>query len=50
MIFNALHDCPAPSTCPGRIGKAAVCHGGFYVCSRISWGLGSRNGGDQWLV
>ena len=32
MIFNALHDCPAPSTCPGRIGKAAVCHGGFYVC------------------
>lgn len=33
MIFKALHDCPAPSTCLGRIGKAAVCHGGFYNCA-----------------
>lgn len=32
MRFDALHDCPAPSTCPGRIGKSAVCHGGFYNC------------------
>ena len=32
MRFDALHDCPAPSTCLGRIGKAAVCHGGFYNC------------------